>query len=208
MADLNWPKRPLVCSKRKPVVKSYIFNKKPKFFACGGPLRVRAARLSDVLTAACARAGLRASFPVLGTLVGMYFGAGPVPWNFDMAKTTDERLYAAFFHAMLAEGVALAPGAYEALFVGVGHTDDVIDTELLEELLWRHCPEPPCCPFPIASAPLVIPAEVFRIELIIWAASRRYGRWCWSLRRLFGWGPDVFGEVRNGGSQSEIAVGN
>jgi glutamate-1-semialdehyde 2,1-aminomutase len=28
---------------------------------------------------------------------------------------------------MLAEGVALAPGAYEALFVGLGHTDDVID---------------------------------------------------------------------------------
>ena len=30
------------------------------------------------------------------------------------------RLYAAFFHAMLAEGVALAPGAYEAMFVGLG----------------------------------------------------------------------------------------
>jgi glutamate-1-semialdehyde 2,1-aminomutase len=90
-------------------------------------LRVRASRLSDVLTAACAQAGLPAAFPVLGTLVGMYFGDGPLPWNFDMAKTTDERMYAAFFHAMLTEGVALAPGAYEALFVGLGHTDDVID---------------------------------------------------------------------------------
>jgi glutamate-1-semialdehyde 2,1-aminomutase len=28
---------------------------------------------------------------------------------------------------MLAEGVALAPGAYEALFVGLGHTDQVLD---------------------------------------------------------------------------------
>ncbi len=90
-------------------------------------LRGRAARLAEVLTAACAAAELPASFPVLGTLVGMYFGTGPVPWNFDLAKTTDERMYAAFFHAMLAEGVALAPGAYEALFVGLGHTDDVID---------------------------------------------------------------------------------
>jgi glutamate-1-semialdehyde 2,1-aminomutase len=27
---------------------------------------------------------------------------------------------------MLAEGVALAPGAYEALFVGLGHTDSVM----------------------------------------------------------------------------------
>ena len=36
-------------------------------------------------------------------------------------------MYARFFHAMLSEGVALAPGAYEALFVGLGHTDAVID---------------------------------------------------------------------------------
>jgi glutamate-1-semialdehyde 2,1-aminomutase len=89
-------------------------------------LRERAALLSQVLTEACAAAGLPASFPVVGTLVGMYFGLGAVPTNFDEAKTTDERMYAAFFHAMLAEGVALAPGAYEALFVGLGHTTEVI----------------------------------------------------------------------------------
>jgi glutamate-1-semialdehyde 2,1-aminomutase len=90
-------------------------------------LRGRAARLSEVLGAACAAAGLPARFPVVGTLVGMYFGEGPVPTNFEQAKTTDERMYAAFFHAMLDEGVALAPGAYEALFVGLGHTDEVIE---------------------------------------------------------------------------------
>jgi len=28
---------------------------------------------------------------------------------------------------MLAEGVAMAPGAYEAIFIGLAHTDDVID---------------------------------------------------------------------------------
>ena len=28
---------------------------------------------------------------------------------------------------MLAEGVAMAPGAYETIFVGLGHTDDVLD---------------------------------------------------------------------------------
>ena len=90
-------------------------------------LRARAARLSGVLQAACDAAGLAASFPVVGTLVGMFFGAGPVPTDFEQAKTTDERAYAAFFHAMLRHGVALAPGAYEALFVGLAHTDEVID---------------------------------------------------------------------------------
>jgi len=54
-------------------------------------------------------------------------GAGVAPTNFAEAKTTDEAIYRDFFHAMLAEGVALAPGAYEALFVGLGHTDDVLD---------------------------------------------------------------------------------
>jgi glutamate-1-semialdehyde 2,1-aminomutase len=59
--------------------------------------------------------------------MGMYFGDGAVPTNFAAAKTTDERAFATFFHAMLREGVALAPGAYEAVFVGLGHTDDVIE---------------------------------------------------------------------------------
>ncbi len=94
-------------------------------------LRGRATRLSALLTAAFASAGVAANFPVVGTLVGMYFGgalgAGVSPTNFAEAKTTDEAMFRVFFHAMLAEGVALAPGAYEALFVGLGHTDDVID---------------------------------------------------------------------------------
>ncbi|MEP7048526.1 MAG: glutamate-1-semialdehyde 2,1-aminomutase [Ilumatobacteraceae bacterium] len=87
----------------------------------------RAARLSSSLGEACAAAGIAATFPVVGTLVGMYFGDGGAPTNFVEAKTTDERVYRTFFHAMLAEGIALAPGAYEALFVGLAHTDDVLD---------------------------------------------------------------------------------
>ena len=87
----------------------------------------RAARLSTLLGEACASAGIAAQFPVVGTLVGMYFGDGAAPTNFVEAKTTDEQVYRTFFHAMLSQGVALAPGAYEALFVGLAHTDDVLD---------------------------------------------------------------------------------
>ena len=50
----------------------------------------------------------------------------PRPIDFDGAKRTDEAAYAAFFQAMLAEGVAMAPGAYEAIFVGLGHDDAVL----------------------------------------------------------------------------------
>ncbi|MCU1358824.1 MAG: hemL [Ilumatobacteraceae bacterium] len=100
-------------------------------------LSARVRHLSSLLRDACASAGLPAQFPVVGTLMGMYFGDGDgdgdgvgqsgTPTNFAEAKTTDESLFAAFFHAMLAEGVALAPGAYEAVFVGLAHTDDVLD---------------------------------------------------------------------------------
>ena len=90
-------------------------------------LERRAERLAHVLGDACTTHGLAVSFPRVGTLVGMYCGVGDAPTNFDAARTTDEDLYARFFHAMLAEGVAMAPGAYEALFVGLGHDDAVLD---------------------------------------------------------------------------------
>jgi glutamate-1-semialdehyde 2,1-aminomutase len=91
-----------------------------------GELGRRAVRFAELMGDACASAGFAASFPVVGTLVGMVCGdMGPVR-DFDGAKQTDEAAYARFFHAMLAEGVAMAPGAYEAIFVGLGHTDEVL----------------------------------------------------------------------------------
>ena len=89
-------------------------------------LGARARQLSTLLRDACASAGIVAQFPVVGTLVGAYFGA-ETPVNFDGAKRTNEKMYAKFFHAMLQQGVAMAPGAYEALFVGLGHTDSVME---------------------------------------------------------------------------------
>jgi glutamate-1-semialdehyde 2,1-aminomutase len=90
-------------------------------------LMARARHLASLLRDACVSAGFAASFPVVGTLVGMVCGDVPPPTDFAGAKRTDEAAYARFFHAMLAEGVAMAPGAYEAIFVGMAHTDDVID---------------------------------------------------------------------------------
>lgn len=89
-------------------------------------LGARARQLATLMRDACTSAGIVAQFPVVGTLVGAFFGSR-VPTNFDEAKQTDEKMFAKFFHAMLNEGVAMAPGAYEALFVGVGHTDAVME---------------------------------------------------------------------------------
>ena len=92
-------------------------------------LLARARNLSALLRDACASNGVRAQFPVVGTLVGMHFGDAltDAPTNFDEAKTTDEKMYAKVFHAMLDAGIAMAPGAYEALFVGLAHTDEVME---------------------------------------------------------------------------------
>ena len=92
-------------------------------------LMARARRLAALLRDAFSSHGVSAMFPVVGTLVGMYFGDAlpSAPANFAGAKTTDEALYARVFHALLDAGVALAPGAYEALFPGVAHDDTVLD---------------------------------------------------------------------------------
>ena len=90
-------------------------------------LTERAARFAALMGEACSSAGFAARFPVVGTLVGMVCGDAEPARNFDDAKRTDEAAYARFFHAMLAEGVAMAPGAYEAIFVGLAHTDAVVD---------------------------------------------------------------------------------
>jgi glutamate-1-semialdehyde 2,1-aminomutase len=37
-------------------------------------------------------------------------------------------VYPRFFHAMLRRGVALAPGAYEVMFPGLAHSDEVLDS--------------------------------------------------------------------------------
>ncbi len=54
-------------------------------------------------------------------------GTPPLPTDYESARRTDEAAYARLFHALTKRGVALAPGAYEALFVSLAHTDEVID---------------------------------------------------------------------------------
>jgi glutamate-1-semialdehyde 2,1-aminomutase len=89
-------------------------------------LERRAARLGAGLRSAIAAAGVPVQVPVVGPLVGLHFSATPAT-DYDTARTTDEAAYARFFHALLAEGVALAPGAYEVAFPGLAHDDPIID---------------------------------------------------------------------------------
>ncbi|GAA1468932.1 glutamate-1-semialdehyde 2,1-aminomutase [Nocardiopsis exhalans] len=47
--------------------------------------------------------------------------------DFDSARTTDTKVFAAFFHAMLEQGVYLPPAAFEAWFFSAAHDGAAID---------------------------------------------------------------------------------
>jgi glutamate-1-semialdehyde 2,1-aminomutase len=85
----------------------------------------RVKNFASDLEAAIREAGVFALAPHVGSLMGLYLSDAEVraPRNFAEAKALNENgLYKKFFHAMLARGVALAPGAYEILFVSLAHT--------------------------------------------------------------------------------------
>ena len=90
-------------------------------------LTATAARLADGLAVAFNGAGLQTVLPRVGPLLGCFFG-DVAPADFDEAKVlADNGIYPKVFHALLERGVALAPGAYEALFPSLAHSDEVID---------------------------------------------------------------------------------
>jgi glutamate-1-semialdehyde 2,1-aminomutase len=89
-------------------------------------LTATATRLADGLRAVLAAAGVDAVVPQVASLVGLFLG-GEAPVDYPSAQRTDTTRYAALFHALLERGVAMAPGAYEVLFPGLSHTDEVVD---------------------------------------------------------------------------------
>jgi glutamate-1-semialdehyde 2,1-aminomutase len=68
-------------------------------------------------------AGLPVQVPVVGALVGIFFGPSPVV-NYEQAKASAATgWYPPLFHGLLDRGVAIAPGAYEALFPSLAHSE-------------------------------------------------------------------------------------
>jgi glutamate-1-semialdehyde 2,1-aminomutase len=90
-------------------------------------LSARVATFAARLVEAVREGGLHARTPTRGPLLGLYLSrdAFDEPGDHDEARVLcDNGLYRPFFHAMLDEGVALAPGAYEILFVSMAHSDE------------------------------------------------------------------------------------
>ena len=93
-------------------------------------LKSIASQLSAGLTEVFFEAGMEICVPQVGTLLGIFFTKTP-PQDFDSAKKAAENgIYPRFFQAMLKQGVAFAPGPYEAVFVSLAHKPKHIDAVL------------------------------------------------------------------------------
>ena len=85
-----------------------------------------AQRAASALTAAAERAGVPLTVQRVGTMFTPFFTERPIR-TFAEAKRTDAKAYAAFFHAMLENGVYLPPSAYEAAFTSTVHGTAELD---------------------------------------------------------------------------------
>jgi glutamate-1-semialdehyde 2,1-aminomutase len=88
-------------------------------------LTAQTAKLVKGLADAASEAGVTFCGDSVGGMFGLYFAAS-VPTSYGTMMECDKAKFNAFFHAMLDEGVYLAPSAFEAGFVSAQHDDAVI----------------------------------------------------------------------------------
>jgi glutamate-1-semialdehyde 2,1-aminomutase len=92
-------------------------------------LEMAGAELESGLATAAADAGVPVTINRVGSILSCFFTDKPVR-NFPDVQTTDIARFKRFFSAMLERGIYLAPSAYEAMFVGLAHTDQDIEQTL------------------------------------------------------------------------------
>jgi glutamate-1-semialdehyde 2,1-aminomutase len=100
--------------------------RKPGFHAA---LAAQTARMTQGLSAVAQEAGVKFSAQSVGGMFGLYFSER-VPASYAEVMQCDKQAFNRFFHAMLTEGVYLAPSAFEAGFVSAAHSDADIEATI------------------------------------------------------------------------------
>ncbi|MDG4594494.1 MAG: glutamate-1-semialdehyde 2,1-aminomutase [Candidatus Contendobacter sp.] len=98
----------------------------PRFHA---DLAARTQRLCDGLVVAAQETGISLTANHVGGMFGIFFTDETVT-TYAQAVACDIERFKAFFHGMLAEGVYLAPSAFEAGFLSSAHTEEDIEATL------------------------------------------------------------------------------
>ncbi len=92
-------------------------------------LAATARALTEGLAAAAHQHGVPFSAQAVGGMFGIYFRA-TAPQSYAEVMQSDVAAFKRFFHAMLAEGIYLAPSAFEAGFVSAAHGAEEIEQTL------------------------------------------------------------------------------
>ncbi|MGO8695750.1 MAG: glutamate-1-semialdehyde 2,1-aminomutase [Rectinemataceae bacterium] len=86
-------------------------------------------RLESGLALAAKKHGVRTTWNRVGTMFTTFFSEGPVT-DWTSAKASDTGKFAAFFTAMLENGVYMAPSQFEAGFMSLAHEEADIDATI------------------------------------------------------------------------------
>jgi glutamate-1-semialdehyde 2,1-aminomutase len=70
-------------------------------------------------------AGVDITINRVGSMGAVFFGKNPIV-DFDSVKQTETSKYASFYKEMLAQRIYLAPSPFEALFVSLAHTEEIM----------------------------------------------------------------------------------
>ncbi|MFO1372605.1 MAG: glutamate-1-semialdehyde 2,1-aminomutase [Candidatus Competibacteraceae bacterium] len=92
-------------------------------------LATKTQRLCEGLVMAARDAGVPLTANYVGGMFGIFFTAETVT-SYTQATACDIERFKAFFHGMLAEGVYLAPSAFEAGFMSSAHTQAELDATI------------------------------------------------------------------------------
>jgi glutamate-1-semialdehyde 2,1-aminomutase len=101
--------------------------KQPGFFES---LDMKAKRLTDGLQAVADELGVPFTTNQVGGMFGLFFSEEKNIRRFAQVAKGNLDHFKAFYHGMLAEGIYLAPSAYEAGFISAQHTDADIDNTI------------------------------------------------------------------------------
>ncbi|MDX1589180.1 MAG: glutamate-1-semialdehyde 2,1-aminomutase [Oleiphilaceae bacterium] len=93
-------------------------------------LEARMEQLTEGMMDRASAAGIPLLAQGAGGMFGLFFTEQSEVSSFDHVTACDAERFGRFFHAMLAEGIYLAPSAFEAGFVSSAHTEMDIDATL------------------------------------------------------------------------------
>ncbi len=99
-------------------------------------LEKKGAWLAAALAQNAQRRGVSLTINRVGSMLTLFFTAGPVRC-LDDAKRSDLTRFARFFQGMLAEGVYLPPSQFEAWFISLAHTQEDLEfTAAAADRVW------------------------------------------------------------------------